>query len=212
MGTDKISKAFFTFHEKNPQVYTELVKLAREARDKGLKNVGISLLWEVLRWNNLMKADGAAIKLQNNFRSRYARLIMAQEPDLAGLFKVAKLRNVKKDEAVEALPEPVKIDAPLRPSQDSIYQHNDPSGRTPPSNTYFTNDPQYVEKVLNRHADEINALLDRREKIEAIKLLRSVGTFPHNGGSCIISLNAAKIVIDYHASKREAFGSQAGAA
>jgi len=41
----------------------------------------------VLRWERAMKTtDQTEWKLNNNYTSRYARLIMEQEPDLEGFF------------------------------------------------------------------------------------------------------------------------------
>lgn len=93
-GPVSIDRRFQAFHAGNPGVYEALVRLAREARAQGLERVGIGLLWEVLRWELLHKrveADG--YKLNNIYRSRYARLIMANEPDLAGVFEVRELRS-----------------------------------------------------------------------------------------------------------------------
>ena len=84
---------FEGFHAANPRVYSTLVQLAREARAVGQATVGIGMLWEVMRWKlSLAVTTSSAFKLNNNHRSRYARLIMAQEPDLADVFETRELR------------------------------------------------------------------------------------------------------------------------
>ncbi len=84
---------FDTFHQANPHVYVELVRLAREAKDRG-KRVGIRMLWEILRWNLTVIHDAADdFKLNDHYHSRYARLIMKQEADLTGSFELRELKS-----------------------------------------------------------------------------------------------------------------------
>ncbi len=84
---------FFDFHCDNPQVYDELVRLAREAKVAGQDRCGIRMLWEVMRWNLTIRTRTPDYKLNNSLHSRYARFIMACEPDLADMFAVRSLRN-----------------------------------------------------------------------------------------------------------------------
>ena len=42
--------AFYKFHDNNPEVYSHLVRLARQAKARGHNKVGIRMLWEVMRW------------------------------------------------------------------------------------------------------------------------------------------------------------------
>jgi len=86
-----IEEAFRTFHAANPHVYQELVKLARRARRRGVARIGIGMLFEVLRWNVALRTGGDEFKLNNNYRSYYARLIMLTEPDLVGVFETRQL-------------------------------------------------------------------------------------------------------------------------
>lgn len=82
-----IDAQFEEFHRNNPEVYEELVRLARQMKARGHKRIGIKMLWEVLRWERAMKTtDQTEWKLNNNYTSRYARLIMEKEPDLKGFF------------------------------------------------------------------------------------------------------------------------------
>lgn len=85
---------FREFHKKHPEVYVELVKLAREWKRAGGAKLGIATLFEKLRWewhiNGLKDVEG--YKLNNNYRSVYARLIMDNEEDLAGLFEIRQLK------------------------------------------------------------------------------------------------------------------------
>lgn len=89
-----IDERFAAFHDENPHVYTELVALARRAHARGYRRIGIELLFAKLRWDRMMqtRADAFGFKLNDHFTSRYARLIMEQEPDLDGLFRTRALR------------------------------------------------------------------------------------------------------------------------
>lgn len=86
-----IQARFERFHAANPEVYVELVRLARKLRNQGLSSYGIVGLYEVLRYDRSLKTDGKPFKLSNDFRSRYARLIMDQEEDLRDFFRTLEL-------------------------------------------------------------------------------------------------------------------------
>lgn len=88
-----ISEAFMAFHKLNPHIYNRLVELTRAARAAGRTHVGIGAMWERLRWDYLVSTNGADFKLNNNYRSRYARLIIANEPELANMFELRALRS-----------------------------------------------------------------------------------------------------------------------
>lgn len=82
---------FERFHARNPGVYEHLVRLARQAKSAGRERIGIASLFEVLRWEVLTGKDQReAFRLDNGYRSFFARLIMRQEPDLAGFFETRK--------------------------------------------------------------------------------------------------------------------------
>lgn len=87
---------FQRFHERNPHVYRELVVLARRIRDAGLKRYSIKGLFEVLRYETHLRTcdPEQPFKLANAHTAYYARLIMAQEPDLADFFQTAELRSL----------------------------------------------------------------------------------------------------------------------
>jgi len=88
-------REFWDFHQSNPAVYRALVRLARQARQQGKIKIGIRMLWEVMRWEFWLQTDDnvSDFKLNNNYISRYARLIMEREPDLAGCFEIRELKS-----------------------------------------------------------------------------------------------------------------------
>lgn len=89
---DRLDRDFAAFHKANPHVTDALVRLTREATARGVRRVGIKRLFEVLRWEHDLATDGGDFRLNNNLTSRYARAIMADHPDLAGVFETRELR------------------------------------------------------------------------------------------------------------------------
>lgn len=85
------AERFEQFHAENPAVYRVLCRLAREwiART-GRHQLAIATLVERARWEILLATNDPDYKINNNFRSYYARLLMAQEPDLADLFELRR--------------------------------------------------------------------------------------------------------------------------
>ena len=90
---DSIEGRFEAFHAAHPEVYAELVRLAREYRAACAGRLGIGMLWEVLRWQTAVGSTTGSYRLNNVFRSHYARRIMATEADLVGIFDTRELRS-----------------------------------------------------------------------------------------------------------------------
>ena len=92
-----IAQKFCQYHEQNPEVYRTLVRLARQMKARGYRRVGIKMLFEVARYHLMLQtADPDGFKLNNNYTSRYARLIMESEPDLKGFFELRELKGCVK--------------------------------------------------------------------------------------------------------------------
>ena len=92
---DTIEARFHSFHDANPHVYSALVLMATKLFNRGRSTIGIGMLFEALRWNYMMQTDdpNSRYKLCNDYRSRYARLIMRNEPQLSGIFKLRELTS-----------------------------------------------------------------------------------------------------------------------
>lgn len=89
---ETIQQRFESFHAKNPWVYKVLVNNTRMWVNRGHKRIGIKMLAEVLRWQYGMATVGDDFKLNNNFTSRYVRLIIAEHPEFADVFETRVLR------------------------------------------------------------------------------------------------------------------------
>ena len=88
-----IQEAFERFHELNPSVYRNLLSMAHAMQRRGRKQIGMKMLFELLRWNYYLNTDdpNSKFRLCNNYTSRYSRLISEQEPDLEDVFSFRKL-------------------------------------------------------------------------------------------------------------------------
>lgn len=89
-----IEERFHRFHAQNPWVYREIVSMALKAKGLGRKRIGMKQIFEVIRWNHAIQTRGENVKLNNNYSSRYARLIERQEPDLRDLFETRELKSI----------------------------------------------------------------------------------------------------------------------
>lgn len=99
MTDDDTAERFEQFHEDNPVVYVTMCHLAREWMARtGHRRMGISQLTERCRWEIAMRTNDPEFKINNTYRAYYARLIMANEPDLADVFE---LRTSAADDWIE---------------------------------------------------------------------------------------------------------------
>ena len=91
----RIRDRFVKFHLENPDVYVRIVGIARQMKQRGVVKMGISLIYDRLRWLHFLETRGEeAFKLNDNYRSEYARLVMAQQSDLVGFFRIRSLRRI----------------------------------------------------------------------------------------------------------------------
>jgi hypothetical protein len=86
-------KKFREFHAKNPHVYALLEEYAQEVWDLGYRRIGINLLIERVRWFGMVTTTDKDYKVNQNYASRYARLIRDNHPEWAGLFELRSLRS-----------------------------------------------------------------------------------------------------------------------
>ncbi len=91
--TDTIEERFSAFHAANPAVYRELRTMAPGIKRRGATRYGIAGLIEVLRYRYSLQTSGDSLKLNNNFRSRYARLLIDNEPELDSFFELRELQS-----------------------------------------------------------------------------------------------------------------------
>ena len=82
--TDPLETAFAKFHRDNPLIYTELEKrVLRLADMPKVHRIGIAFVFEAIRYDETVRTQGDAWKLNNNHRALYARLLLHRQPQLA---------------------------------------------------------------------------------------------------------------------------------
>src|SRR5688500_7223955 len=94
---DSIDARFRRFHARHPEVYDHLRTLCFQWKESTTKPWSIKGAFEVLRWERWVKGlpdAEEAWKLNHNYHSRYARLLMEREPALDGLFELRRLASV----------------------------------------------------------------------------------------------------------------------
>ncbi|MEV4557214.1 hypothetical protein AB0K51_09465 [Kitasatospora sp. NPDC049285] len=87
-----IQQQFEAFHQLNPWVLDALEELTADCLTRGFPHVGIGMLFEILRWRYGLHTRGDAFRLNNNFRSRYVRLLIDRHPEWISVFEVRALR------------------------------------------------------------------------------------------------------------------------
>lgn len=87
LGGHNLEGKFWRFHSSNPHIYAKLVTLAREWKAAGHQTCGIAMLVAKAHLDFGLKGH-PALSVSNNYRRFYARLIMAQEPELRGFFRL----------------------------------------------------------------------------------------------------------------------------
>lgn len=88
---ESLEERFRRFHALNPHVYRSLLALAHQEQAAGIERGSINRLYEVLRHRQALETRGDPWKLNNSFRSFYARLLMECEPQLRGWFETRRL-------------------------------------------------------------------------------------------------------------------------
>lgn len=91
-----IEEKFQEFHAMNPWVLEELVRMTRELVAQGHTRVGMKMLFEVLRYSWMIRnvnSNDREWRLCNSYTAYYARLVMATNPDLDGVFETRTLRS-----------------------------------------------------------------------------------------------------------------------
>ncbi|MCA9627947.1 MAG: hypothetical protein KC766_09780 [Myxococcales bacterium] len=78
---------FRAFHKANPRVYEAIVaKTRREVAAN--RTPGIRRIWEELRQEGF--------RMDDHFHAYYARMVMAREPDLRGVFRIRQTASPKR--------------------------------------------------------------------------------------------------------------------
>lgn len=85
---------FMEYHNDHPEVYELLKKYVLMAKAANRETYSINGLFERIRWHvNVDTRDEDGFKMNNNYRSRYARMLMKDNPEFVGFFEIRELKS-----------------------------------------------------------------------------------------------------------------------
>ena len=88
-----IAERFAAFHSLNPWVADALETLAADWLAHGHSRVGVKAIFEVIRWQYGRATTGdQGFRCNNDFTSRYARLLIDRRPEWSEAISVRELR------------------------------------------------------------------------------------------------------------------------
>lgn len=95
----KRPRTFADFHRANPDVFRLFRQFAIQLRICQPERGSAEQVWQRIRWEVRMWTDeqfSGRFKLDNRYRSQYARLLVEVDPSFTGWFRFRKQRKVKK--------------------------------------------------------------------------------------------------------------------
>jgi hypothetical protein len=90
--TDTLQERFELFHAEHADIYDLFKRFTLEMARSGRSRYGAKSLMERVRWHHATTSGGGDFKINNNFTSRYVRLLLQERPDLAGFFETRRLK------------------------------------------------------------------------------------------------------------------------
>ena len=81
---------FQQYHEQNPNVYPQFLKIALEMKSKGFKRYSAKAILEVVRYFTSVAENGGKFKVNNNTTPMLARQAMKDRPELNGFFELRR--------------------------------------------------------------------------------------------------------------------------
>jgi len=87
-----IDKQFIKFHQDNPHVYDEIKKYADQIWQAGHRQFGMKAIFERIRWDAAFGTSGVPFKINNNYTSRYVKLLERDHPRVGGFFRVREIK------------------------------------------------------------------------------------------------------------------------
>lgn len=82
--------AFDRFHAANPHVFELFKQFARQKRGQGCERFGAKAVMERIRWELDVGTTDEQFKINNNYASCYARLLIQEDPTFAAFFQLRR--------------------------------------------------------------------------------------------------------------------------
>lgn len=84
----RIVEQFFQYHEKNPHIFRLFSQYAWQVRKAGVFHYGAKAIMERIRWHYEIDQRAHEFKINNNYASCYARLLIQQDPAFTDFFEL----------------------------------------------------------------------------------------------------------------------------
>ena len=94
--TDTLQAQFVRYHARHPEVYRLFCDLAEQMRATGRRRYSARTILHVIRWHRALESDpreDEGFKINNNYSSRYARMLITERPEFEGFFSLRELRT-----------------------------------------------------------------------------------------------------------------------
>lgn len=85
---------FRKYHQDNPGIFGLFIRFTREARRRGYRHFGSKAVFERIRWHMNVETTGDPFKINNNYTSRYVRLLEKEYPGFVGFYRQRQLKAV----------------------------------------------------------------------------------------------------------------------
>jgi len=89
----EIVSSFLEFHKNNLEIYRLFEKFASEVIAAGHRHYGAAAIFERIRWHEMIETKNSDFKLNNNYRSCYARLLIFYRPEFKDFFETRSTRG-----------------------------------------------------------------------------------------------------------------------
>jgi hypothetical protein len=89
---DALQAKFDKFNVDNPHVLVMIEDKIREARAAGVRRIGMVLIINQIRWQTMITTTDKDFKINENYSSRYVRLICQRHPEWESMFEQRRLR------------------------------------------------------------------------------------------------------------------------
>jgi len=89
---DTVQARFEAYHAAHPEVWQLFVQYATQAKLRGMAKYSATSIIERIRWHHHVDQGNEAFKINNNYVSRYARKLVAEDPRFDGFFEMRELK------------------------------------------------------------------------------------------------------------------------
>ena len=98
---DELEEKVREFHKAHPEVWDLFVRFSFELMEKGYKHYSVSGVFDRIRWEQGVGADGVSeFRIGNNFKPFYARAFMKMYPETVGFYRL-RHQNTKDKPATD---------------------------------------------------------------------------------------------------------------